>query len=177
MHHPLRSNTDRRGGDYGLRSRVPAPSFTHEGESMRSIRCALGLHDWEGWKCLRCGRWDSSARLDAATDLIQMLEEARDNAGTMAVVEVGGEVLVGVHSDVLCRGEACPVHDPSDHHMRGWPAQQAPVGTLDRVCPHGYRHPDPDDATHRRNTDPLWDLDHDCDGCCFPPHLRLVSDG
>lgn len=66
------------------------------------------------------------------------------------------------HSADKCKGQNCPVHNPSDHHMKDWPQHyRADCGITERICPHGIGHPDPDD--------PNPDKVHGCDGCCEPP--------
>lgn len=83
--------------------------------------------------------------------------------------------LVSVHSPVLCSAQsACPMHNPSDHHMRGWPViWRDDRGILERICPtHGVGHPDPDQY-------PYWDAlgigdvmaVHGCCLCCRPGHV------
>ena len=75
---------------------------------------------------------------------------------------VGGQVLGGVHSSSLCEGQACAVHHPSDHHMVTWPQNwRGDRGLMERICPHGVGHPDPDCL----NPDGV----HGCDGCCRRP--------
>lgn len=70
-----------------------------------------------------------------------------------------GQRLVNLHSPARCRGENCCIHRPSNHSMRGWPMNwRADRGIMERICPHGIGHPDPDD--------PTTDTIHGCDGCC-----------
>ena len=46
--------------------------------------------------------------------------------------------------------------------MRGWRQDyRDDSGRIERLCPHGIGHPDPDDP------DAPWP--HTCDGCCDPP--------
>ena len=72
-----------------------------------------------------------------------------------------GQVL-RVHRKKDCVGPHCPIHNPSDHHMKDWPTHwRADRGIMERVCEHGVGHPDPDDA--------FADGVHGCDGCCTPP--------
>lgn len=73
-----------------------------------------------------------------------------------------GQVLSGVHSINACRPRACTIHNPSDHHMRDWPTHwRDDRRIMERMCPHGVGHPDPDDI----NPDHI----HGCDGCCWGP--------
>jgi hypothetical protein len=59
---------------------------------------------------------------------------------------VGGQLLSGVHGREVCRGPQCCIHNPSIHPMRTW-RQFYNHSTLimERVCPHGFVHVDPDD--------------------------------
>jgi hypothetical protein len=72
---------------------------------------------------------------------------------------VGGQVLIGVHSDKQCRGQYCCIHNPSDHHMREWEQNWRPDRRMmERIYKHSDGHPDPDDI--------CIDRSHACDGCC-----------
>ena len=60
---------------------------------------------------------------------------------------VQGQAPVRVHPRAQCegRGIPCCIHDPSPHHMRDWPMLwRADTGVMERTCPHGTGHPDPD---------------------------------
>lgn len=79
-------------------------------------------------------------------------------------LEGGGTVIA--HKKSVCRGDLrlkhpkrCPLHRRSNHHMRAWPQNwRDDRGFMERICPHGIGHPDPDDS----GADPV----HGCDGCC-----------
>ena len=87
-------------------------------------------------------------------------------------VAIGGarQMLTNVHDRADCTG-ACPIHSPSDHHMRDWPLHwRQDRRLMERICPHGVGHPDPD---HLAFTERLHGVkaarlegDHGCDGCC-----------
>lgn len=63
-----------------------------------------------------------------------------------------------VHSASTCLG-ACVIHRPSHHLMRDFPTHwRFDRRIMERICPHGVGHPDPDDMSS--NTV------HGCDGCC-----------
>lgn len=67
--------------------------------------------------------------------------------------------LINVHDPVTCEGQGCAIHHPSDHHMVSWPQHWRPDRhMIERICPHGVGHPDPDDVA--------IDKIHGCDGCC-----------
>ncbi len=77
--------------------------------------------------------------------------------------------LVNVHSPKRCRGRHCVLHDPSDHHMRSWPlVWRNDRGFMERQCPHGIGHPDPDSAAFQRSVGNPIGV-HGCDGCCVKP--------
>ena len=74
------------------------------------------------------------------------------------------------HSEDKCAGEHCCIHTPSDHHMRDWPMHwRADKGVMERICPHGVGHPDPDDAAYWDRIGKGHKNIHGCDGCCKPP--------
>ena len=90
-----------------------------------------------------------------------------------------GKNLV-VHSMEQCEGQHCSVHNPSDHSMKDFPTHwRADRGIMERICPHGIGHPDPDDvAFYERGLRAAGiaekDIEkkvrgysvHGCDGCC-----------
>lgn len=82
-------------------------------------------------------------------------------------VQVGDATLVNVHPDTACAGRACVVHRPSDHHMRSWRLNwRGDRGLMERLCPHGIGHPDPDDMLFHAENGREWMGVHGCDGCC-----------
>jgi hypothetical protein len=77
---------------------------------------------------------------------------------------------LAVHRAGLCEG-FCPIHNPSDHSMRDFPTHwRDDRGIMERICPHGVGHPDPDDLAHQRAAlgDRADSGVHGCDGCCRP---------
>lgn len=42
----------------------------------------------------------------------------------------------------------CVIHNPSNHKMRYWPMILRASGLIERQCPHGVGHPDPDSAAY-----------------------------
>lgn len=70
-------------------------------------------------------------------------------------VTVEGITLNNVHDVALCSGRPCVVHNPTDHHMRGfrllWRNDRA---IFERICPHGIGHPDPDQYAYWLDTLP-----------------------
>lgn len=70
---------------------------------------------------------------------------------------------VGVHRKEDCSGY-CPIHNPTSHSMRDFPTHwRQDRGIMERICPHGIGHPDPDDRRIRTGEDMG---EHGCDGCC-----------
>lgn len=75
------------------------------------------------------------------------------------VTLVGGERVINVHHPYKCAGQVCCIHSPSDHHMKEWPQHwRSDRNMMERLCPHGVGHPDPDGHT--------FITSHGCDGCC-----------
>lgn len=84
-------------------------------------------------------------------------------------VQQGDALLVNIHPADRCAGRHCVVHNPSDHHMRSWLLNwRGDKGVMERQCPHGVGHPDPDDATYQRSVGRDFLTVHGCDGCCSP---------
>lgn len=79
-----------------------------------------------------------------------------------------------LHEADICVGHPCPYHGPSNHLMKNWPKTQRmdafAFGLVERLCPHGTGHPDPDSVewleslANTRNKG-SWGI-HGCDGCC-----------
>lgn len=90
-------------------------------------------------------------------------------------IQVGPAVL-NVHRKENCSGEHCVVHNPSDHHMRDWPLNwRSDRKMMERICPHGVGHPDPDDLAHKERTGANDSEVHGCDLCCVPSTQRDPS--
>jgi len=83
----------------------------------------------------------------------------------------GGTVVWGAHEGADCSG-ACALHGPSAHWARGmplrWSFEEGRGGRMERLCPHGVWHADPDDMAFRRRRglprDWVW-ADSACRGC------------
>ena len=68
-----------------------------------------------------------------------------------------------MHSAGQCAGRYCTIHNRSDHHMRSFPQSwRSDKGIMERTCPHGVGHPDPDEYRSKINGLGV----HGCDGCC-----------
>lgn len=77
---------------------------------------------------------------------------------------------MAIHRDGECTGH-CPFHNPSDHAMADFPkkVRYDKYSLIERICPHGIGHPDPDSARYVAEVNPqasgaVWI--HGCDGCC-----------
>lgn len=74
------------------------------------------------------------------------------------------------HPPEACQGQHCCIHNPSEHHMRSWTMLwREDRKLMERICPHGVGHPDPDDVAHHLREHPedaAWYDKHGCDGCC-----------
>lgn len=80
-------------------------------------------------------------------------------------VLVGGQVLT-THDKTKCVGEYCTIHNNSPHHMVKWTQNwRSDREIMERICPHGVGHPDPDDPKFLDE----YERVHGCDGCCVPP--------
>jgi hypothetical protein len=82
-----------------------------------------------------------------------------------------GATLLQVHPRSACRGRglACCIHAPSSHHMATWPMRwRDDTRVMERTCPHGIGHPDPDHMAYvcSLDEDLAWQGVHGCDGCC-----------
>ncbi len=86
---------------------------------------------------------------------------------------IGGE-RINAHPKSRCaRDERCAVHKPSTHSMSKFPQHwRDDRGLMERVCPHGVGHPDPDHlhfvADRFGKNAARVESVHGCDGCCAP---------
>lgn len=88
----------------------------------------------------------------------------------VARLEHSSEELV-THPPDACNGGVCCIHNPSDHSMRSFRQHwRDDRGLMERICPHGIGHPDPDDlawiAKERGYEAAGVEAVHGCDGCC-----------
>lgn len=73
---------------------------------------------------------------------------------------------IWVHPNFACKNEACTIHNRSDHCMRSFPQEwRTDRAIMERICPHGVGHPDPDEYKIRGEKG-KYELYHGCDGCC-----------
>ena len=81
------------------------------------------------------------------------------------------------HPASACAGSFCCFHNPSDHPLRDARLISRPdrayvsesgvyMLLMERVCPHGIGHADPDSVRWLESIEPsAWGV-HGCDGCC-----------
>lgn len=86
-------------------------------------------------------------------------------------LENSTEILRGVHDPSTCTGRACPIHNRTVHSMRAFPQHwRSDRGLMERICPHGVGHPDPDAYSYLVTTlgeaNAQAEFSHACDGCC-----------
>ena len=82
--------------------------------------------------------------------------------------------VTNLHTIDKCSGQFCCIHNPSDHALNKAPLQlrgdRWPL--MERVCPHGIGHPDPDSVAYIQRVLPggresaEYEGIHGCDGCC-----------
>ncbi len=92
------------------------------------------------------------------------------------ITGTGQHILV--HDKDKCEGYCC-IHNPSNHHMRDWPTHWRDDRRLmERICPHGVGHPDPDDLAFKARIGMDAEVEgiHGCDGCCSPPEPFLKKE-
>lgn len=78
-----------------------------------------------------------------------------------------GEMVLSVHPQQMCSPGPCVLHNPSDHHMREWRTHyRGDKRLMERICPHGIGHPDPDDLAWHTSQGRGYHGVHGCDGCC-----------
>lgn len=119
----------------------------------------------DGWVTLELSTW---------TRVVRCRTER-----AVPVQDVAAEMgLVQVHSPHACIGRGCSIHHPSEHHMREWPrVWRSWHGYIERTCPHGIGHPDPDDVAYIASTgldDETTVGVHGCDGCCQTAADRMA---
>jgi hypothetical protein len=69
-----------------------------------------------------------------------------------------------VHSQEICSGRPCTIHNRTDHNMRDFPQHwNSNTMIMERMCPHDVGHPDPDEFKLIENE--ILRV-HECDSCC-----------
>lgn len=94
----------------------------------------------------------------------------------MEIYTTGTGQRLRVHSRDDCKGDNCVIHNPSSHKMVNWPTHWRDDRYLmERICPHGIGHPDPDDLAYKAllvkegksKINLKYEGVHGCDGCCI----------
>lgn len=79
--------------------------------------------------------------------------------------------LLNVHEESPDCQKGCLIHKPTTSHpinVEGWPyVWRAEKHSMERTCPHGVGHPDPDEALYQDRAGRPWKNIHGCDGCCM----------
>lgn len=125
------------------------------------------------WHCMACNTYDT----DQWDDECPQAAQPRELVSTSYVGDdlrpfdgfINGRARV--HAEKVCDPAfPCTIHRPSNHKMRDWPMNLRETGLVERMCPHGVGHPDPDSAwwleRHLDHEQGTWGI-HGCDGCCF----------
>lgn len=98
--------------------------------------------------------------------------------------------LVYVHDRERCKGRHCVIHNPSNHRMKDWPTHwRDDRGLMERICPCGVGHPDPDDLAYKAiylrqlgksESEILATIStestHGCCGCCTGKKFESQED-
>ena len=83
---------------------------------------------------------------------------------TTATLEHTDVEVRRTHTRSVCKGQPCTIHRRTKHSMRSFPQNwRSDRRIMERICPHGIGHPDPDEWAIRVGRD---DGVHGCDGCC-----------
>lgn len=82
---------------------------------------------------------------------------------------IRSDVEIVIHPRRICTGP-CPFHNPSQHHMSGWPMLwRAEWGLMERLCPDcRCGHPDPDSVAYLVGIGIRSGWIHGCCGACDP---------
>ena len=74
------------------------------------------------------------------------------------------DIVLNTHRAGDCMGDTCTIHKRSNHSMRSFPQHwREDRSIMERICPHGVGHPDPDD--YKVQLSKVEQI-HGCDGCC-----------
>jgi hypothetical protein len=122
---------------------------------------------WWATRCPDCAPegWVAD---DVECDHTSITDGTCDDCGRtrIARLEHADGLLTNTHMVGSCLGERCTIHNRSDHPMRAFPQQwRSDRMMMERVCPHGIGHPDPDDIKLVGRYGPDEAI-HGCDGCC-----------
>lgn len=89
-----------------------------------------------------------------------------DGAVLIRNAHLASFIMNHVHDAETCTGP-CVLHNPSQHSMSDFDLVLRASGLMERICPHGVGHPDPDSLAYFMRLDPDCELGtHGCEGCC-----------
>lgn len=95
------------------------------------------------------------------------MRRRKDHKMILEAYTTGTGQLIKAHARKHCVGPFCCIHNPSQHHMREWPTHwRMDRYLMERICPHGIGHPDPDHIAHLPRAAQDAESIHGCDGCC-----------
>lgn len=130
---------------------------------------ALGSRGhWLSTQCSACAP-DGWVARDRECAHVSITAGSCDSCGLtrIARLEHSSVLLTKTHLAGTCAGEHCTIHDRSDHALRSFPQHwRSDRAIMERVCPHGVGHPDPDDCK-LAGPDGYVESVHGCDGCCL----------
>ena len=89
----------------------------------------------------------------------------------------------GVHSRETCDGSYCAIHNPSDHPLKDAPIiirganpfSLKPHGFIERVCPCGIGHSDPDSVAYFDGRGIMGTGVHGCCGHCVEGNYEKLN--
>lgn len=134
----------------------------------------LGAHCWYAFRDNRINpepfkRWEDALEWFRTSAPAEPLPETGKSTADLPEPAKGQPFPgVTVHSPEACEGSHCPIHNPSDHHMVAWSMTIRPDRSylIERICPHGIGHPDPDSLAFFERHGAAHMGIHGCDGCC-----------
>ena len=104
-----------------------------------------------------------------------LCEEHSEGRDQLSYKTGTGQTISRVHRRTKdCEEYHCVIHNPSDHCMKDFPTHwRSDRGIMERICPHGCGHIDPDDYSFILRTQGEEKAEsrsiHGCCGCCSPP--------
>ena len=94
---------------------------------------------------------------------LRKLKKHYEQTNDVVLLENTDNFIVCHLPNVCVDDKKCTMHATSDHSMRSFPQHfRWDKMLMERTCPHGVGHPDPDEI----NLDKNGRASHGCDGCC-----------
>ena len=115
---------------------------------------------------------DHQKREEVYTRMESERQQSLVDRGVMEWFIMPGGSRLLVHAEKPdCHEHNCVIHNPSKHSMNQFPLHwRGDRGLMERICPHGIGHPDPDDLAFKERTrgkdHASAESIHGCDGCC-----------